>query len=174
MKQKDLDKDPALPGIEAMADGSLRGDQRRRMREAMLRDTALRAAVERASSVHAGLRQLRAAPVPAGLLRRLLAVPGTSPRRPVVWSWIALPVAGIAAAAAVTVLIVSRPATETVADDQRQMAVRDFALAMTYLQKSAAHTGDEVTGIVGAGLLSAFTASRDSLLNEDSDDDNGG
>jgi anti-sigma factor RsiW len=156
-----------------MADGSLKGDERRRMREAMRGDPALRAAVERAGHVRAGLRQLRTAPVPAGLLRRLLAVPGRSPRRPMVWSLIALPVAA-AIVAAVTALIVSRPATETVAEDQQQMAVRDFSLAMSYLQKSAAYAGNEVSGIVGAGLLTALTASRDSLLHEESDDDNGG
>jgi hypothetical protein len=52
-------------------------------------------------------------------------------------------------------------------------AVRDFTVAMAYLQKSAAYTGEEVTGLVSGGLLEALAAGRDSLVDE-SDDENGG
>lgn len=166
------DDDRQSQHIEAMADGSLDRDERRRMRAAMRGDPALRAAVERARMLRGGLKRLGSAPVPAGLSARLLAVPGRRARRPSRW-WVALPIAATAAAAALTLVLVTRP-PETVPEDPRSAAIRDFTIAMTYLQRSAAYTGEEVGGIVSAGLLEALTVSRNSLTGEQPDDENGG
>ena len=156
--------------IEAMADGSLRGGERRRMRAALRRDARLRAAVERARLVRAALANVERAPVPAGLLGRLLAVPPARRRR-VSWALIAAP-AGLAAAAVAAVMIATQPPPAQ-PEDPRTAAVRDFKVAMHYLQQSAAYTGEEVGGVVGAGLMGAVLAGRDSLL-EESDEEDGG
>ena len=200
MNEKELEW--AYERVEAMADGTLSSDERRRMHEAMARHAALAAAVARAQTLRSALRGLRAEPVPAGLLSRLLRVPfeqegaargrsagtrdgsaakrgrggahgasGASagsathalPRR----AWIALPVA--AALAVAVVLVVNRTPPE---DDARAAAIRDFGVAMAYLQKSAAHASEEVGGIVSTGIYGAVLAGRESIQEKNAE--NGG
>ncbi|HEY5568361.1 MAG TPA: hypothetical protein VIM81_14120 [Gammaproteobacteria bacterium] len=171
MSNMDRHDEWAWERIEAMADGSLTRDDRRRMLEAMRADERLSAAVARARAVRVGLRDLGRAPVPAGLSARLVSVAGGGVQRSTHWSWVAVPVA-VAAVAVAAVALVMRPAPPS--EDPRIAAVRDFTVAMTYLQKSAAYTGEEVTDAVSAGLLDALVAGRNSLFEEESDDENGG
>lgn len=155
--------------IEALADDSLDAADRARMNEALREDPALRAAVERARAVRGALRDLRRSPVPAGLLGRLLAAPFPVRRRPN-WALIAAPAAAAAVAISVA-LYVSRPQQP---DEAQLRAMRELALAMRYLQRSAVVTEEEVGGAVTAGLLDAFRAGHVAVRDETSEDENGG
>ncbi|HEX5419302.1 MAG TPA: hypothetical protein VFY39_04815 [Gammaproteobacteria bacterium] len=75
MNDKDLDSSWAWSQIEAMADGSLRGRERRRMRLHVRADARLRRAVEEARAVSAALRGVPRAPLPHGLLLKLIRIP---------------------------------------------------------------------------------------------------
>ena len=157
MNDRDLQNEWAFSQIESYADGSLRGAARERMRAALRSDARLRAAVDRARDVHLALRSGGAAPLPAGLRRRLLAISGPSlPRAP------ALAVAAVVAAA-ITVLVWHRPTPAPPAVDERAAALHDFEIAMKYMQKSAAITRREVSNHVGGGLREALTVSGNSL-----------
>lgn len=170
MSEQDLNREWAVSQLEAWADGSLTGAQRERMRSALERDPALRAAAERAVAVHRALREQAAAPLPKGLRRRLLAIPSPPPSRQLRW---ALPAAVAAGTAAVAVAVwLAQSSTPPPATDPRLAAIADFELAMHYLNKSARLTQVEVTGAVGAGLRDAWAVSRESL--EKSTKENGG
>jgi anti-sigma factor RsiW len=156
--------------IEAFADNSLDAADAARMSEALRADPALSAAIERARGVRGALRELRRSPVPAGLLRRLLAAPFPARRRPT-WLLIAAPAAAAAIAIGIA-LFVSRPEREP--DAAQLAAMRDLALAMRYLQRSAAITEEEVGGAVTAGLLDAFRAGHVAVGDETSEDEDGG
>jgi anti-sigma factor RsiW len=171
MSHMDRHDEWAWERIEAMADGSLTRQERRRMLEAMHADERLSAAVARARALREGLRDLGRAPIPAGLSARLMSVPARSMQRPTHWSWVAVPVA-VAVVVIATVALVMQPAPPP--EDPRVAAVRDFTVAMTYLQKSAAYTGGEVTDAVSGGLLDALAAGGNSLFEKESDDENGG
>ena len=82
-----------------------------------------------------------------------------------------MPIA-VASVAVAAVALVMRPAPPP--EDPRVAAVRDFTVAMTYLQKSAAYTGGQVTDAVSGGLLDAIAAGGNSLFEQESDDENGG
>jgi hypothetical protein len=171
MSNMDRHDEWAWERIEAMADETLTRHERRRMLEAMRADERLGAAVTRARMVRDGLRELGRAPVPAGLSARLMSVSSRGAQWTTHWSWIALPIAAVAVAVAMVALIM-RPAPSP--EDPRVAAVRDFTVAMAYLQKSAAYTGEEVTDAVSAGLLEALVVGGNSLFEEESDDENGG
>ena len=159
MTEKDLQSEWAWSQIEAYADGSLSGANRKRMEEALEHDARLWDAVERASEVYRALRAAPRAPLPAGLRARLLGIPG---ERSVDWRWIAAP-AGAFAAAVLAAVIVMRPPAPPPADPQVVAAVQQFELAMRYVQKSATLTGQEVTGAVGSGLRDALLVGRGTL-----------
>jgi len=149
--------DWAWTRIEAMADDTLAAAERGRMHRAMTADPALGAAVESARRLNAELRRLPRARPPRGLLARLIAVPG---RARSVWPALAAPFGAVAVAAIAALLVVS---AQQAPPDPEAEAIREFALAMAYLQKSAVVTRDEVGGQVGMSLASVLTASRDSL-----------
>lgn len=157
MTERDLSNTWAWAQIEAWTDGSLAGESRKRMAQAMRADARLKAAVDRAVAVRRALRAGAAVPVPAKLRRRLLAIPAAAQRpvRPFV----------LAAGAAVTVVAVSlwlaRPAPAPEPD--AAVALQQLELAMRYVQKSARIAEDEVTDAVGAGLRQAFDTSREAL-----------
>jgi anti-sigma factor RsiW len=155
--------------IEALADDSLDAADRERMSEALRADPQLRAAVERARAVRGGLRDLRTSRVPAGMLGRLLAAP--FPRRQRT-SWLLIGAPAVAAAVAIGIaLYVSRPPQP---DEAQLAAMRDLAVAMRYLQRTAVITEEEVGGAVTAGLLDAFRAGQDALRDDRSEDEDGG
>ncbi len=166
MKDNGLEMEWAWAHVEAMADGSLSRAERRRMRSCMHADPALGAAVERARRLRSELGRLGRSPVPAGLTRRLLAMPG----RAHAGARLAWGVPAAAAAAGVTVAVAgllvlgqtSRPPPE------REAAVREFRLAMSYLQQSAAVTGDDVTRELTNGLHEALAVSRGAVLDPES------
>lgn len=151
--------DWAWTRIEAMADGTLAAAERGRMSRAMTADPALGAAVDRARRLNAELRRLPRARPPRGLLARLIAVPGRTRSG---WPALAAPFGAVAVAAIAALLVVSVRQAPPDPDPEAE-AVREFALAMAYLQKSAVVTRDEVGGQVGMSLASVLTASRDSL-----------
>lgn len=174
MKRMDIDNGWAWGRVEAMADGSLDGAERRRFEQAMENDAALEAAVERARSVRGALRRMSGAPLPAGMLRRLLAVRSRQSRAWSTrsWAWVAVPAAAAVVAVVVGALIVNRPPARP---DPRLVAIQEFTIAMGYLQQSMAVASDEVEDQVGSGLLDAFVVSRNYLVNEqDSDKESGG
>ena len=74
----DLNGEWARTQLEAWADGSLEGESRARMAAAIAADPQLAAAAERAAAVQRALRALPHERVPAGLRRRLLAIPAGS------------------------------------------------------------------------------------------------
>jgi anti-sigma factor RsiW len=159
--------------IEALADGSLDAADRARMNEALRADPRLRAAVERARAVRSALRDLGGAPVPAGLLGRLLGAPFPARRRPN-WFLIAAPAVAVAIAIGIT-LFVTRPGSQPPQPDAVQLAaLRDLSVAMRYLRESAAVTNEEVGGAVTAGLLDAFRAGHVAVDEQESEDENGG
>jgi hypothetical protein len=133
----------------------------------------LRAAVERARAVRSALRDLREAPVPSGLLGRLLAAPFPARRKPN-WLLIAAPAAAAAIAIGIALFAI-RPAPQPPQPDAAQLAaLRDLSVAMRYLRQSAAVTNEEVGGAVTAGLLDAFRAGHVAVDEQESEDENGG
>jgi hypothetical protein len=170
-KQKDLSNAWAWSRVEAMADGSLDGPDVERMRVAMQADAELRGAVERAGAITRALGRMPRERVPAGLLSRVLSVP--APRRPI-WSWAAVPAAGLIAAVIGIALYEGQAfngAPEPL-EDPRLAAVQEFNIAMYYLQKSMAITNEEVEREVENGLLGSIAVSRRHLGNEQ--DETGG
>jgi anti-sigma factor RsiW len=166
MTQRELSEEWAWTQLEAWVDGSLTGESRARMDAAIAADPRLEAAAERAVAVHSALRApAPAAAMPRGLRRRLLAIPGQSPRG----RSFALPAFASAAAAAVAVVAVAlwpRPESPAPADPRAVAAARELETAMRYLHKSAVITEGHVTNAVGIGLRDAFTVSRDALAKE--------
>jgi hypothetical protein len=158
MTEQGLSEEWARSQLEAWTDGSLMGENRRRMAAALAVDPTLRAAAERSAAVQRALRSSRPPRLPAGLRRRLLAIPGRS-----IWSSFALPVAAGVAVAIVAAVVVLRPVPPPPVEDPRAVAIQEFELAMRYLQKSARMTQTEVTSAVGAGLRDAVAASREAL-----------
>jgi ferric-dicitrate binding protein FerR (iron transport regulator) len=156
--------------IEAFADDSLDASDRARMHEALRADPSLRAAVERARAVRSTLGDLRRAPVPAGLLGRLLAAPFPERRRRN-WLLIGAP-AAVAAIAIGVAVYVTRPPPRP--NEAELAAMRELALAMRYLQQSAVTTEEEVGGAVTAGLLDAFRAGNVAVRDETPEDEDGG
>jgi anti-sigma factor RsiW len=161
MTERDLGEEWARSQLEAWADGSLTGESRERMAAALAADSKLRAAAERAVAVRRALRSSPPAPLPAGLRGRLLAIPGRSVRPS-----FAVPVAAGVAAAVVAAALWLAPAPPPPVDEQRIVALQEFAVAMRYLQKSARIAQSEVTEAVGAGLRDALAASREAIGRE--------
>jgi hypothetical protein len=157
MTQRDLNDEWAKSQLEAWADGSLTGESAERMAAALAADPRLRAAAERAVAVHRALRvSSPPAPMPPGLRRRLLAIPGGSRS---VWRGFALPVAAAIAAAFVAVVWL-RPEPPPQEDPRVAAVAQDLETAMRYLHKSARITENGVTNAVGSGLRDAVAATR--------------
>ena len=119
MTDRDLNEEWARSQLEAWADGSLPGESRERMAAALAADPKLRAAAERAVAVQRALRASSPARMPAGLRRRLLAIPAGSSN---VWRGFALPVAASVAAAFVAAVWL-RPEPPPPQEDPRVAAV---------------------------------------------------
>lgn len=170
MTQKDLHNEWAWSQIEAYADGSLDGAAHERMRAELANDARLRAAVERADAVRAALREIHSAPLPRGLRGKLWRIPG---QRVMHWSWLAVPAAAAMATIA-AIAIAPLLTSPQVEPDPSVAALREFELAMTYVQKTAAITSQEVSGTVGGGVLDALRTSRQSLRNAESKQETGG
>ena len=168
MTQRDLNEEWAQTQLEAWADDSLTGESRERMAATLAASPSLRAAAERAVAVHRALRASPPAPMPAGLRRRLLAIPGGSGN---VWRGFALPVAAAAAAAFVAVVWL-RPEAPPPEDPRVAAVAQDLETAMRYLHKSARITENEVTNAVGSGLREALAATR-AAAGQDTDETGG-
>ena len=171
--------------IEAAADGSLDRESLERMREAEERDARLRAAIVRARALRGALRASGRESAPRGLLGSLLAIPQRHPRvrKPVARGTASGPVwataGGAAAAAALAAVVVAGlsgpplpPPGATTATpeplapaltEQELAAAREFAVALAYLNKSAAITGREVGVALNDGFTAALAVSRNSL-----------
>jgi anti-sigma factor RsiW len=162
MTERDLSEEWAKTQLEAWADGSLTRENRARMAAALAANPRLRAAAERAVAVHRALRSLPQEPLPAGLRRRLLAIPGGSRN---VWRPFALPLAAAAAAALVAVVWLTPEAPPPV-DPRVAAAAQDLETAMRYLQRSARITENEVTSVLGAGLRDAVETTSAALGQE--------
>lgn len=164
----DLDNQWAWSQVEAMADGALPAADAKRMQAALRADARLREAVERATAVRSGLRRLGRSPVPVppSLWRRLLQIPRASrraePMRPAGIVAVGL---GLAAASIVAVTIFLGPARTPppAPPDERTAALADFAVAMTYLQRSATRADAEMTAAVRSGLQGALAVSRKAM-----------
>lgn len=169
MTENELEAEWARARIEAMADGSLEGADARRMRAAMASDAELAAAVETARRLRAELRTLGREPLPDGLTQRLLAIPSHAGSR-LRWH---LP--GAAAAAGVVVALTSLLVLEQASrpPSPRDAAIEDFRIAMTYLQHSAAVTGEDVAREVSNGLRNALVVSHNAMLDGDTESSDG-
>jgi len=164
--------------VEAAADGSLSADEHRRFEAALSNDPRLRAVAHRAHKVCADLRALGNIEVPSGLLNRLWSIPdeGIKPisstrLRSISWAWFAAPAAALSVAALAALLLIQ---PQPVEPDPREVAVQEFLIAMNYLQEGATIASSEIQGQVRNGFLDAFLLSRESLLDEESNSDNGG
>ena len=167
MTERDLNDEWARTQLEAWADGSLAPENRKRMAAALAANAGLRAAAQRAVAVRRALRASPPEPMPAGLRRRLLAIPGSRN----VWRGFALPVAASVMAAIVAVLWL-QPDTPPQADPRVAAAAQELEVAMRYLQKSARFTQNEVTNAVGSGLRDAVAATR-AAVGQDTDESGG-
>jgi anti-sigma factor RsiW len=157
----ELNGEWARTQLEAWVDGSLEGESRARMAAVIAADPQLAAAAERAAAVQRALRALPHERMPAGLRRRLLAIPaGSTGRRPS-FLWPAMASAA-AAVAIVGVALWLRPDPPAPLDE-RAVAIQELEVAMHYLQKSARITQGQVTSAVGEGLRDAFAATRQAL-----------
>lgn len=161
-----LESEWARSQIEAYVDGSLAGEDAARMRAALEKDRSLAAAVERARHVRSELRALPEPSAPRGLLWRLLVIPG-APRTP--WLWATAPLMAGALAVGVVLWVAEPPAPPR---DERAVAIQEFQVAMTYLQRTAEVTRDEVGGALLHGISEALTVGRDAMLDDESE--NGG
>jgi anti-sigma factor RsiW len=168
MTERDLNDEWARTQLEAWADGSLASENRKRMAAALAANAGLRAAAQRAVAVRRALRASAPEPMPAGLRRRLLAIP-RGPRK--VWRGFALPVAAGVAAAIVAVVWL-RPDMPPPADPRVAAAAQELEVAMRYLQKSARFTQNEVTNAIGSGLRDAVAATR-AAVEQDTDETGG-
>jgi hypothetical protein len=172
-----LDQQWAWSQVEAMADGTLPASDEARMRAALRADARLREAVERATAIRGGLRRLGRSPVPPSLWRRLLRVPRAAarpkPRRAA--GVVAAAGLGLAAAAIAAVAIFLEPVQTPppAAADARAAAVADFAIAMTYLQRSATLANSEMGAAVRSGLRDALAVGRGATRNEQPEPSNG-
>lgn len=164
MTQRDLSAEWAWSQLEAWADGSLPPESRLRMVAAITADARLAGAAERAVAVHRALRDVAPPPMPRGLRRRLLAIPGQSPRA----RSFMLPAFSSAAAAVAVIAGVMwlRPEPPAPVDPRVVAAAQDFETAMRYLQKSARITQGHVESAVGTVLRGAYVVSRDALAQE--------
>jgi len=159
----DLEAQWAWSRVEAMADGGLSRNERRRMLAAMAADPELARAVQAATALRRELTRLAHVATPPGLRRRLLGIPGDA-RRTAPWirpaaAW-AVGLAGVATVVAALALLHARPEQEPLPEVARTKeqaeAIEDFTLAMKYLQKSAALASAEVTTAVGGSLHDAL------------------
>jgi anti-sigma factor RsiW len=156
MTERDLSEEWARTQLEAWADGSLSREHRARVAAALAASPSLRAAAERAIAVRRALRAGAPEPVPAGLRRRLLAIPAGSRSS---WRPFALPIAaGVAAALVAAVWLTPEPPAQV--DPRVAAAAQELETAMRYLQKSARITENQVTNAVGSGLRDAVAATR--------------
>lgn len=150
------------------------------MRTAMARDARLREAVEHAASLRVQLRRLGDTPAPPSLRRRLLsALPG-EPMLPLV-SWGSAAVAALLVAGVLFALMGPGPLTGPGPEqrqeqiDARVAALREFELAMTYIQRSSVIAREQVKQAVGSGLREALeTSRRKAFASEDDQQENGG
>jgi hypothetical protein len=163
----DLETQWAWSRVEAMADRSLRGAERRRMRDAMAADPKLERAVVSATALRRELERLAHIPTPTTLRRRLLGIAGdrqhTAPWIRLTATW-AVAFAGAAAVAAFVLLRAApeqTPSPEVARAKTQAEAVEDFAIAMSYLQKSATIANAEVTTAVGGSLHDALSREAD-------------
>jgi anti-sigma factor RsiW len=162
-----LNEEWAWAQLEAWADGSLTGEARERMAAAIAADARLERAAERAVAVRRALRAVQAQPLPRGLRRRLLAIPGESPRADSFkWTVLASGVAAAAVVAAALLWVAPEAPTPADVDPRVAAAAQDFETAMRYLQKSARITQEHVESAVGTGLRDAFVVSRDALAQQ--------
>jgi hypothetical protein len=162
MTARDLNEEWARTQLEAWADGSLTRENRERMAVAMAASASLRAAAERAVAVHRVLRASAPEPMPAGLRRRLLAIPG---RPKHVWRPFALPIAASLVAAVATVVWL-RPEPPPQVDPRVAAMAQELEVAMRYLHKSARITQDQVTNAVGSGFRDAVAVTRGAVGQE--------
>jgi hypothetical protein len=165
MTEHELTNTWARAQIEAWVDGTLTGESRARMAEAIRRDRSLEAAVKRATAVRRALRATAAIAVPSRLRGRLLAIAAPS------HSWRAALAAAVTVAAIAAAVWLARPGVEP-QPDPRVVAMQEFELAMRYVRKSARITQTEVTSAVGTGLMEAVSASR-AALERDTDETGG-
>ena len=107
------------------------------------------------------LRRLASPPVPPGLLRRLLSIP--SDQEPA-WRWALVAAVPIVAGLLIVGLVIRQP--ETV-EDPSVLAMQEFRLAMSYVNRSAVATNDELTDAFELGLREAYGISRGSVLGEE-------
>ncbi len=157
----ELDRTWAATQVEAMADGSLSPDARRRMRALMAEDPAIAAAVDRAQAVRRDLRTLAGRRPPPGQLRRLWMIPAAD--RPRDGYWVPATVLATVAAVAVGVSVLLGDAGPTSEEIARDQAMQDFAIAMAYLQKSATMATNEVNEAVGYGVLDAWAIGQGAI-----------
>ncbi len=168
----ELENEWARGRIEAMADGSLGRAEARRMRAAMEADPQLRAAVASALRMRIALGRLSRVPVPARLRRRLWAVPRPARRAA------RRPAGRVVAAAAATVLVAvivvaALPRRVPPPPPAQAEAVKNFSIAMTYLQRTATIADRAAARAVGDGFRDALTASRDALRDRSQSHRNG-
>jgi hypothetical protein len=161
----DLDDRWAWSQVEAMADGTLPRADEQRMRTAMAADVRLREAVALAATVRGELKRLARAPVPPSQRRRLLRIPSASPRaqsRRVRGLVPAAALVGAAVAAIALTALLETPRTPPVASPEAQaQAVADFAVAMSYLRRSAEIASTDVTTAVRGALPGGRDTARD-------------
>lgn len=163
-------QDWAWQQVEAMADGSLHGQPRRRMEQAMRDDPALAVAVTRARQL---INELHKMPKPRAsrqLLSHLWAVPAVSGVS-VTRAWFMVPALAMVllvmvVSAVITQAPVSAPTDNTYTAEQ-VAAARDLQVALEYMEKSAALTERKMSKGVGGGLRKAVVLSMTAWVLDD-------
>jgi hypothetical protein len=157
-----LENEWAWSQIEVYVDDGLDDVDAARMRTALAEDRRLADALERARRVRAVLRALPTSAPRLGMLWRLLGIPRGADMP---WLWATAPVAAGALAVGVA-LWVTAPSSSAL--DERAIAIQEFRIAMTYLNRTAEVTRNEVGDALVYGFGEALTVGR-GVLDEESE-----
>ncbi|GAB4198081.1 MAG: hypothetical protein Tsb002_32760 [Wenzhouxiangellaceae bacterium] len=166
-----LTREWAWQHVEAYVDGSLDPRQQQRMTEQLANDAALRQAVGQARSLLQALHQLPSAKPPPGLWRRLWRLPSAQSQSG--WRWAPLAVSGFAVMAIGLLLVMRTPQPEPPLTADQQAAIRDFQVAVNYLQKTADMTTRATSSGIGAGFQRALSTGLSVWATDDFYFDNG-
>ena len=134
--------------LERAAAGDLSTAERRRLRRALANDTAMTRELQSAEALQTALRRMQPPRVPRGLFRRLLRIPGGNHRS----HRLPLALASTAAAAVLVVTVALVTTGPSPREQQREQALQEFTLAMSYVRAGAREARGEVDSAIARSI----------------------